>query len=166
MNARGDFPGRRQGAGAGPPALTLIEILVVMSIMLILGTIVTGATMAMLKRVHHKNTENLLMEIARGLEQYEDEHHIFLPSDTDQSSRPLWYALEHETGLIEIEGENRFMEDTFTDPATNQGAAHFLYRDGWKLPLRYTCTDPFIEFVLRSAGPDGLFDTADDVIKR
>lgn len=39
--------------------------------------------------------------------------------------------------------------------------AHFDLRDAWKRDRRFTCNET--QFVIWSAGPDGRFDTVDDI---
>lgn len=51
--------------------------------------------------------------------------------------------------------------DAATDPATGQPPAADLHIDAWGTPFRYTSDGA--TFALASAGPDGAFDTGDDL---
>jgi len=146
--------------------VTLIEIIAVMAIIVILASIVTGGTIALVKRAQRSNTNSLLDQLANGLDAYKRDHRMYLPSDSQLSSRPLWYALEYEGDYgVGTGDKNKVYIGNFLDLDSGATVADFVYRDGWKSRLRYTCTSPWMSYLIESAGPDGKFGTADDETK-
>jgi len=137
-----------------------------MGIMIILAALTTGAAFALITHSHVKNTDALLQNIKNGLIAYSNDYYVFVPSDTLRSSRPLWYALEHDGAYIEVSPKNKYHEtgDDISDPLNPaQTLPFFIYRDAWKTELRYTCTGGFKKAVIQSAGRDKQFDTGDDI---
>ena len=137
-----------------------------MGIMLILAGLTTGAAFALINNANIRATENLLDQIANGLEAYALDHAIYVPSDT---ARPLWYSLECDHDYADdILPKFKHHEelDDIADPLhPDQTLAHFIYRDSWKTALRYECTGNFRTAVIRSAGRDRQIGTADDITK-
>jgi type II secretory pathway pseudopilin PulG len=143
--------------------MTLVELLTVISIIIILMGMVLGAALGLMGKGRHKNAEGLLQNLAHGLESYQREHDMFLPDDDDNSSRPLWYALEYDGQFAEPLADNRLPDGTFTDELTGKTVTHFIYIDAWKIEIRYTCSKPWNTYELRSSGPDLVFDSPDDI---
>jgi len=159
------------------PGITLIEIMVVMGIMIILASLTTGAAFALINRSNNKGAENLLEQIANGLEAYSLDHAMFVPVDLPYSttspispnSRPLWYALEHDGGYIEVISKFKQADEAvLSDPLNDdQNLTHFVYQDPWKTEIHYVCsqTDGFRTATITSAGRDKQIGTDDDIIK-
>ena len=137
-----------------------------MGIMILLAALTTGAAFALITHPQVKNTETLLQNIKNGLMAYSNDYYIFVPSDSDRSSRPLWYALEHDGGYIQVGPKNKYHRtgDDIPDPLNpTRTLPFFIYRDAWKTELRYTCTGSFKKAVVKSAGRDKQFGTDDDI---
>jgi len=147
--------------------VTLIELLTVIGIIIFLAAAVAGASYALLKGSQRKATENLFEQLASGLDAYRVDHRMYVPSEptnpNDISSRPLWYALEHDAHYVEISGKFKQKDTETIDYATGDTVAFYIYIDGWRKPIRYTCEQPWRQFRIESAGPDRKWGTADDV---
>ena len=149
--------------------------MVVMGIMLILAGLTTGAAFALINRSNNKGAENLLEQIANGLEAYSLDHAMFVPSDDDESSRPLWYALEHDGEYVDVIAKFKYYEKDplpntniydIPDPLDpNKNLTHFIYLDPWKTELHYECTGNFRTATITSAGRDKVIGSGDDITK-
>lgn len=147
--------------------------MVVMGIMIILAGLTTGAAFALINRSNNKGAENLLEQIANGLEAYSLDHAMFVPTtgtddDDEVSSRPLWYALEHDGGYIEVIHKFKFHEegDDIDDPVNpGQSLARYNYCDPWKTGILYECTGNFRTATITSAGRDKVVGSGDDITK-
>jgi len=170
--------------------MTLVEILVVMSIMIILVSAVVVAVFRISSKGPVQGTKGLLEKLSVGLEAFRATYRIYPPQDngagTDpsrsayqsyplfvgitsaQSSTYLWYALEYD-------GQGQFMSPVsaaykaaggaFTDSNTGSTQTWYYYQDAWQRPLSYVCNSPYTQYTLTSSGPDLIMGTADDIVK-
>ena len=168
-------------------AMTLTEIIVVMSIMIILVSAVVVAVVRISSKGPVQGTKGLLEKLSVGVESFRATYRIYPPQDngissTDpsrsayqsyqftftQSSAYLWYELEYD-------GQGQFMSPvssaykvaggTFNDPKNNLQQTWYYYVDAWQQPLRYLCGPPYTQYTLTSGGPDLIPGTADDIVK-
>ena len=167
------FGGRRR-------AMTLLEILVVMSVMVVLISAVVVAVFRISGKAPEQGTKGLLEKLSVGLEAYRTTYRMYPPEEYlavnpnnsqdsyQRSSWVLWYALEYQ-------GEGQFMAPVsvaykgfggfFTDPRTGASQKWYYYQDAWKQPIRYLCGSPYTQYTLTSGGADLILDTADDIVK-
>ena len=163
-------------------AMTLTELLVVMSVMIILVSAVVVAVFSISGKGPEQGTKGLLAKLAVGLESYRATYRMYPPCDPNDpvsplnsaqiaqvkaSSGALWQALEYQ-------GQGQFMSAVsasykaagggFTD--TNGSLqTWYYYQDAWKQPLWYVCPGPgYTQYTLTSSGPDGILGTADDIV--
>jgi len=144
-------------------ALTLVELLVVMAIMTIIVSAIVTASLAVMGNTQVKATEALLGKLAQGLEQYRMEHRMYVPSDDDWSSYPVWQALEYEGKYVEIAERYKQEGDTFQEPETGARVRRYFYVDAWRQGISYHCEPPYSRFTLRSRGPNLEFGKGDDI---
>jgi type II secretory pathway pseudopilin PulG len=168
--------------------MTLVEILVVMSVMIILVSAVVVAVFRISSKAPVEGTKGLLNKLAVGLESYRATYRMYPPVDPNDpfsplaitppspvsaqvqaSSGALWKALEYN-------GQGQFMSPvsaaykapggTFTDPTTGAIQTWYYYQDAWQQPLCYVCQGPsYTQYTLTSGGPDLILFTADDIVK-
>ena len=148
-------------------AMTLIEILIVMGIMSLIVGAIAVASFGAQRKAQIRNTEALLEKIAQGLGQYKSDHRMYVPSDEDESTYPVWQALD---GQYPISVEAKFKhydEDygTYTDPRTGEAVKRYQYQDAWKMVVHYECSPPYQSFTLTSDGPDMENGGGDDIEK-
>ncbi len=155
-------------------ALTLIELLVVMAIMVILASSLAVAVFAVSARGQERGTEALFEKFGNALEQYRQEHRMYVPQDLncadaddgDLSTYPLWQALEHEGNYkLSVESKYKVRGDAFTAPETGAQAPRYYYQDAWKNAVYYSCPPPFDRYTLQSRGRDLMTNTDDDIQK-
>lgn len=130
-----------------------------MAIITILAGGLVGGAFAVVRHTKHKNTDNLLEQLANGLEVYYDDHRMYPPGNEDQNTARLWYALEKEGNYVEVGGSNKVDYDEGPD------TTDWRYEDGWSTELFYDSDYPYDSYDLRSAGPDKVWGSDDDVTK-
>jgi len=145
-------------------AMTLIEILVVMGIMSLIVGAIAVASFGAQRRAQIKGTEGLLEKIAQGLGQYKYDHRMYVPSDDDGRTYPLWQALDGQYA-IDVKAKFKYSEegDTYADPRTGEDVQRYQYQDAWKMLIRYECNPPYQRFTLTSTGPDLEQGGGDDI---
>lgn len=143
---------------------TLIEMLVVIGIISVLGGLVLSGVVFARQSARRKTTRMFLDTIAVALEHYRNDYSIFPDGAGDAASAGKLYRT-----LTERRGFGPYL----TGLASNQTAD--TDRDGnpelvdaWGQPVRYTEGRYLADerdYELRSAGPDGEFDTDDDIVR-
>ncbi|MGD1001683.1 MAG: hypothetical protein ABSA67_13400 [Candidatus Brocadiia bacterium] len=166
-------------------AMTLTEIIVVMSIMIILVSAVVVAVFRVSSKGPVEGTKGLLQKLAVGLEAYRATYRMYPPMDpNDPSSRlnlkqPIQLAQVQVTSgvlwqALEFSGEGQFMAPVsaayksaggvFTDSRTGSVQTWYYYQDAWLQPLLYVCPGPnYTQYTLTSGGQDLILGTADDI---
>jgi prepilin-type N-terminal cleavage/methylation domain-containing protein len=165
-------------------AMTLIEILVVMSIMVILVSAVVVAVFRVSSRGQEEGTKGLFEQIAQGLEQYKTTYQMYPPADPSDpgslldftqpgqvqaSSAALYQAIEYYNEFVHIAAACKLQPPgiTFTDSRTGAVQPWYYYVDAWRTPLCYICQGPsYTQYTLTSGGKDLLLNTADDIVKQ
>jgi prepilin-type N-terminal cleavage/methylation domain-containing protein len=97
------------GARRHRSGFSLIELLVVMTIIMILSGIVIGALIKVNKQRDIKQTRVTLRNLALKLEEYASEHNGIYPVGEDASSSILFNALSGD-----YTGQGRLLRDQFT----------------------------------------------------
>ena len=173
-------------------AMTLTEIIVVMSIMIILVSAVVVAVFRVSSKGPVEGTKGLLQKLAVGLEAYRATYRMYPPMDpNDPSSRlnlkqpiqlaqvqvtsgVLWQALENDGNFVSIASQYKveitaystiispYFVGAFVDPKTNHWSSYY-YQDAWLQPIQYLCSSPYTQYTLTSGGPDLVLGTADDI---
>ena len=164
MSDKSDRSDKAVAHRAPERAMTLMEILMVMAIMTLIVSAVVAASFAAQRRAQVKGTEGFFEQIAVGLAQYKADHRMYVPSDDDDTTYPLWQALEGT--YIDVEAKYKLAGDTVTDPRTGQAIQRYQYQDAWKKLLWYGCAAPYDRFEIRSSGPDLEAETGDDISRR
>jgi len=166
--------------------MTLVEILVVMSIMIILVSAVVAAVFRISSKGPVQGTKGLLETIVQGVEQYKATYRMYPPEDTlvdstqpaqaQASSAALWQALEYDGNFVSVGSQHKveitayslsvspFFVGAFIDPKTKLWSSYY-YQDAWQQPIRYICVSPYTQYTLTSGGPDLIMGTADDIVK-
>ncbi len=174
-------------------AMTLTELLVVMSVMIILVSAVVVAVFSISSKGPEQGTKGLLAKLAVGLESYRATYRMYPPQDNiaDPLAPPPWpdypqldinpsptLQIEASTfalwSALEYQGQGQFMPaistnykaagGSFTDSTNGSLQTWYYYQDAWKQPVRYICVVPYTQYTLTSSGPDGILGTADDIV--
>jgi type II secretory pathway pseudopilin PulG len=155
--------------------MTLVEILVVMSVMIILVSAVVVAVFRISSKGPVEGTKGLLEKIVQGMEQYKATYRMYPPQDTavdstqpaqvQASSGALWQEIEYYNDFVLIGAAYKLPGGFFTDSRTGAVQPWYYYVDAWQQPLRYLCGPPYTQYTLTSGGPDLILDTADDIVK-
>jgi type II secretory pathway pseudopilin PulG len=167
-------------------AMTLTEIIVVMSIMIILVSAVVVAVFRVSSKGPMQGTKGLLEKLAVGLEAYRATYRMYPeyiapPVGTNldapqvqASSAVLWQALENDGNFVSIASQYKveitaystiispYFVGAFVDPKTNHWSSYY-YQDAWLQPIQYLCSSPYTQYTLTSGGPDLVLGTADDI---
>lgn len=133
--------------------MTLLEILVVMSIITIIASAIVVAALSFHKSAQIKATRGFLEKLAQGQEQYKSAHGMYVPQDIYRTSNALWYALEDRERYVTV-------ETSYKIPGITSG---YQYTDVWKQPLRYDCAPPYMLFTITSNGPDIEPNSGDEI---
>jgi len=148
---------------AGAAGFTIVEILVVIAIISTLaGLLMTGVMIARTK-IRKDQVKISLANIAMGLKTYQTNMGDYPPGSGDiASSETLCKELTTAKGygpyLTRLESKE--IKDT-------NGNAELELVDPWNGPIVYTRGDNLTngkDFELRSAGPDGIYGTDDDIV--
>jgi type II secretory pathway pseudopilin PulG len=165
--------------------MTLTEIIVVISIMVILVSAVVVAAFRISSKGPVQGTKGLLQKLAVGLEAYRATYRMYPPMDpndpvspltlttpaqpaqVEASSAVLWQALEY-TGqgqfISPVSAAYKAAGGSFTDSNTGSVQKWYYYQDAWQQPIRYVCPSPYTQYTLTSGGPDLILGTADDIV--
>ena len=143
---------------------TLMEMLVVLGIISVLaGLLVSGIVVA--RRQARKNTTRMMMEnIALALERYSGDYGQYPDGSGNEASAEILYR-----ALAEKSGFGPYLKglgDRQVGDTDGDGARELL--DGWGQPIRFTdgrYLPDDRDYELRSAGPDGAWNTGDDLVK-
>ena len=149
--------------------VTLVEILVVVSIIALLASMVIGIA----SRIDNQSKERCLESTFALLESALQEYHEYTGKFPEQPEKDFINALVHSEYLyneLSLIPESRKILEKIADSLLKNeyGAAETppeIY-DPWGMALdyRYVPGDNFPELV--SAGPDKIFGTADDINNR
>jgi prepilin-type N-terminal cleavage/methylation domain-containing protein len=182
---------RSRSIAPRPRAMTLVELLVVMSIIVILVSAVVVAVFRISGKAPVEGTKGLLAKLSVGLEAYRATYRMYPPQDNvadpispapdypaldlpssitsvQASTFVLWSALEYYGQgqfMTPVSGAYKGQGGTFTDPTTGAQQPWYYYQDAWKQPILYVCNSPYNQYQLTSAGPDLVLFTADDIKK-
>ncbi len=171
-------------------AFTLIELLMTVAIVVILAGILVPAVMSGIKKGQQAKAKAEIVTLLNAIKQYESTYNrLPIPQDTDYStamtkgvdvSANLINALQGQTGPL-LYGSTRainprairFLElkdaggGTFQDPWQNEYQIIFVASEEIPLTRLYSgnTTGGIVhqDVVIWSAGPDGEWDTKDDV---
>ena len=150
-------------------AITLIELIVVMGIMLMLASALVVASFRLQTRGQIEGTKGVLEQLAQGLEAYRITHRMYVPGDpgnaSDISSWPLWYAVEYDGDYVTVADQYKEEHGDFENPATGAHVTIYRYVDAWGNPLVYECVGACQSFTLISRGKDLVLETGDDIVK-
>jgi len=144
-------------------AVTLIEILVVVSIIAVLGTFVIALTL----RVENQSKEHALANAFALLETALQEYHEYKGKFPEQSVRDSNYAADHVALLYEalrsVPASREVLTKVNSVLVRGDSNEPWKIRDVWGTVLDYIYVpgDNFPELI--SAGPDRDFDTGDDI---
>jgi len=144
-------------------AVTLIEILVVVSIIAVLGTFVITLTL----RVENQSKENALANAFALLETALQEYREYKGQFPEQSVRDFSYAGDHVALLYEalrsVPASREVLTKVNSVLVKGNSDQTWQIRDVWGTVLDYIYVpgDNFPELI--SAGPDRDFDTGDDI---
>jgi prepilin-type N-terminal cleavage/methylation domain-containing protein len=152
---------------------TLIEFVVVIAIISILAVLVIPLIGTQTKQAKIKATKSEMLDLKEALlSYYEDVYnqevgpinrrgHIF-PRATGNAEIDL-SALEYKTSVYP---NNTNIRNRWKGPYIESKAGRYGYaRDAWDTPYQYNYTMGDEECYLRSAGPDKIFGTSDDIPK-
>lgn len=154
--------------------MTLVELLVVIAIISVIVSAIVVASLSALKAAQIKGTRGVMQKIAAALAQYRQEYKMYVPSGVDgidenpreDSTYPLWQALEHVAKYSPVPAANRLVGTTDPQDST---IIRYKYVDAWKQPLWYQCppldydtasnswvpeAGDFSRFRIISSGPD------------
>lgn len=156
-------------------AMTLIEILVVMSIMIILVSSIVVAAFSLHSRGQISGTKGVIDQLAMALAAYKTTYRMYVPADAADaqanSTLPLWQALEREEKITTVIDRYKKETDAGADPKTGALFKRYIYIDAWSQPLYYECAAPFQRFRLTSGGRDlligsvGSVEAGDNIVK-
>jgi prepilin-type N-terminal cleavage/methylation domain-containing protein len=182
------FRSQASEAAVARRGMTLIEILIVMSVMVILVSAIVVAVFRISGKAQVHNTHGLFDKLAVGLQAYRSTYRMYPPMDpndpnspmdvgqntnpiqtpeVEASSEVLWMALEYQGQgqfMSPVSSSNKVQGGALTDPVTGASQPWYYYVDGWQNPILYLCPAPFLQYTLRSAGPDLILYTADDIV--
>ena len=147
---------------------TVIEMLVVIGIITILAGLLTSGIVVARQHARRKTTQLLFETIALALDRYSSDLNQYPDASGNAESAEILYR-----ALAERVGFGPYIKGLSADQAGDtDGDGGMELLDGWRQPIRFTeCRylsdvgGPERDFELRSAGPDGEFDTDDDVVK-
>jgi Tfp pilus assembly protein PilE len=118
--------------------MTLMEILVVMSIMVIIVSAIVVAAYNASKRGQVEATRSLLTQLVQGLAQYRATYHMYVPGSDAWPDKALWQALEYDGKfVVGVGASNKVPGGTFTDAQTGAVTTWYYYQDAWKQPISY-----------------------------
>jgi type II secretory pathway pseudopilin PulG len=141
----------------------MTEILVVMAIISMLASLLLGGVMLARTKARKDQTKVILSNIAMALGNYRTDVGDFPPGKGDlASSEALCAALTSAQGFGPYlqKGGGTEVRDT-----NGNGAPELV--DAWANPIYYKRGELLAEdkdFELRSAGPDGVYGTDDDIV--
>ena len=144
-------------------ALTLVEILVVVSIIAVLATVVITLTL----RVENQSKENALANAYALLETALQEYHEYHGEFPVQAVRDAAFAADHAELMYEalrsVPDSREVLEKINRILIKGDSDDKWQMYDVWGTALDYIYVpgDNFPELI--SAGPDGKFDTGDDI---
>jgi type II secretion system protein G len=155
---------RQPTTGNRRTGFTLVEMLVVIAVIGLLGSLILGGVMAAKRQANRNHTRTIIQLLGAAIDQYENDWGDYPPGDGQAGgAEDLYSALTSpaNTRAYVSGGQPAAVEQAET------GRKAFV--DFWRNPLRYThhrhySGDPRAdEYRLESAGPDGRFGTDDDL---
>lgn len=156
-------------------SLTMIEILVVISIITILAGMLIVSAIVLHNIGAERSTTGFMESIAHAQTQYLQTHRMYVPGELGvttsdiyqlrRSTMVLWMGLEKSSGLLAGEEGSKSQGGVYTDPVTrNSSTPWYFYLDRWNTPMLYQCDPPCKTFKITSAGRDHIFGTGDDLV--
>ena len=151
--------------------VTLIEMLMVVAVVALLATIVIGTATHIQNQGNEQVTANIFELLDGALQEYYDYNGYF----REQIEYDFTKAAEHSEMLYEalnsVPSSRKILEnisDTLIKHGIDTGVIPPIPEiyDPWGTVLDYTYVDGDSFPKLRSAGPDKMFGTADDITSR
>ncbi|HTL51536.1 MAG TPA: type II secretion system protein GspG [Planctomycetota bacterium] len=149
------------------PGFTLVELLVVITILALLASMITVAVMAALSSAHVSETQLKINTLSVALDEYQRKFGKYPDCSSDdplESAKELYKNLKTPPKGVRYE----FEEENFTCEDVDSSGEKAIV-DAWKKPIWYMTASQYHflppnpkTFRLVSSGPDGSFDDTDD----
>jgi prepilin-type N-terminal cleavage/methylation domain-containing protein len=152
-------------------AFTLIEVMVVMAIISILASMMAPAIWKSWENEEAATTRQRMLDIKKAMigdkalvQNGVRTHYGFVG---DNGELPFGNNSSHAGNLSHLVNKPNNGYPYWNGPYLT-GFSQDWYRDAWGAPFRYTsyqdASGRYVSAELRSAGPDGVFDTGDDIV--
>jgi len=144
----------RKGRGG----FTLIELLVVMAIIAVLSAGAIKVAQNVRLKAQKRNTQGTIAILCDALQEYFDYKGSFPAGNGEPDS-----IIDAYIALNELPQSEKILGKLSGTATERQGGA-VVFIDAWKNELRYDNPVNGNFPIIKSAGPDGVFDSADDII--
>jgi type II secretory pathway pseudopilin PulG len=154
--------------------LTLVELLIVMTIIVILASMILIATHGSWINADARQTEGTISLIKAALDDYREFEGFFpnryLAADFNTVNTAYPVQMAHSASLYvvlnSVPDSRKILErlsDKQLSEVTIGNQTYFVFIDAWKTPLNYLYVNGMNFPQIISAGPDKIFNTADDI---
>lgn len=142
--------------------VTLVEMLVVISIIAVLATAIITLTRAMDTQSKEQGTANVFALLRTALQEYREDTGSF-PAQDEVYAQTLYQVLDSTPSSRQVIKQ---INGSLLKVLTRGEREYMLICDPWGKPVKYVYVDGAQFPELISAGPDKTFGTADDISSR